>query len=269
VFVHGAGASADFWHRQRPAFPNAHYIDLPGHRAKRWTHTHMPPADGHLASDGHPLPDARSLIEWYADHVSEYVQEAALGSVVLVGHSMGGAVVLTLALHRPTWLKALVLTSTGARLPVSPRILELLRADYRAAVELIIELSFAPFHSLHRPLTYSQKLLINGARRQMLRVPREVTLADYQACAHFDVTHRLSEVRLPTLCITGDQDRMVPPEHSRLLHERIAGSRLEVVEGAGHMLPLERPDEYNHRVEEFVAAIEVEHGGHEGSIKDN
>jgi pimeloyl-ACP methyl ester carboxylesterase len=62
----------------------------------------------------------------------------------------------------------------------------------------------------------------------------------------------VSEITLPTLCIVGTLDRLTPPRYSEYLHEQIAGSRLQIVEGAGHMVPLERPEEYNRRLRDFI-----------------
>jgi pimeloyl-ACP methyl ester carboxylesterase len=166
---------------------------------------------------------------------------------------MGGAITLTLALRHPPWLRAIVLTGTGARLRVLPRLLELLRTDYPVAVDLIVEQSFAP--PLSDELTYAQRARRNGTRRQLLRTPQAVTLGDYEACNRFDLISRVGEIQLPTLCIVGAQDLMTPPKYSQYLHEQIAGSRLEVVEGAGHTLPLEQPEEYNRRLADFLLAV--------------
>ena len=56
---------------------------------------------------------------------------------------------------------------------------------------------------LTAPLNYAQKVRRNGTRRQMLRTPREVALADYEACDDFDIMERVGEIRLPALCIVG------------------------------------------------------------------
>jgi pimeloyl-ACP methyl ester carboxylesterase len=237
LFIHGAGSSADFWHWQRNAVPHGHYLDLPGH------------GRGAMADPAWQNGDPGTLIARYAAWVAAYVERAQLTEVVLNGHSMGGAITLTLALERPAWLRAIVLTGTGARLRVSPRLLGLLRTDYPAAVDAIIESSFAP---LTTPLSYAQKVRRNGTRRQMLRTLREVAQADYEACDSFDVMERVGEIRLPTLCIVGDQDAMTPVKYSDYLHRSIHGSLLEVVNGAGHMLPLEKPDEYSRKISDFV-----------------
>jgi pimeloyl-ACP methyl ester carboxylesterase len=232
VFVHGAGSNAGFWQRQQGAFSDAHFVDLPGHGVN----AAQTPRD----------------IAGYADWVESYVGEAGIADVVLNGHSMGGAVALTLALRHPVWLKALVLTGSGARLPVDARLLELLRSDYPAAVDTIVKESFA---ATAVPPTYAQKVRLNGTRRQLVRMRPEVALADYEACTHFDVTGRLHEIELPTLCIVGEQDVMTPPHLSRELYEGIHGSRMEIIEGAGHMLPLEQPEEYNRALAAFVDGL--------------
>jgi pimeloyl-ACP methyl ester carboxylesterase len=183
--------------------------------------------------------------------VEAYIREHGLSEVILNGHSMGGAIALTLALRRPRWLKGLVLTGTGARLRVSPKLLELLRGDYPAAVEMIVQESLSP---LLEPLTYKQRIRRNGLRRHILRTPQMVTLNDYEACDRFDVMARVGEIAVPTLCIVGSQDRMTPPKYSEYLHSQISGSQLAIIEGAGHMLPLEKPEEYNRNVLEFLRA---------------
>ena len=167
----------------------------------------------------------------------------------MAGHSMGGAVALELALRQPDWLRGLVLTCAGARYPVSARLMELLRDDYEAAVDFILARSFGPHEGA---LTYKQKAVRYGTRRQMLRTPPEVVMSDYEACAEFDVEDRLSEITAPTLVIAGGEDRVTPPTLSRELHREIKGSLLFIVEGAGHMLPMERPNEYNGAVERFL-----------------
>ncbi len=251
VFIHGAGSNADFWHWQQSAFPGAHYLNLPGHRQGARARGQGSDSEDTASNPKSKFQNPKS-IPAYADWVAQYVEDEGLESVVLNGHSMGGAITMTLALRQPAWLKAIILTGTGARLRVLPRLLELLGTDYPAGVDLIIEQSFAPPSG---PLTYAQRARLNGVRRQILRTPQEVTRGDYQACDGFDVMERVGEITVPALCIVGAQDRMTPPRYGEFLHSRIAGSRLEVIEGAGHMLPMEQSEEYNRRVADFVGGL--------------
>jgi pimeloyl-ACP methyl ester carboxylesterase len=73
------------------------------------------------------------------------------------------------------------------------------------------------------------------------------------ALAH-DTYERLERIDRPTLIVTGDHDRVIPAGSSEVLRERIPGSRLETVRGAGHLFFLERPEESVRLLEEFLAA---------------
>lgn len=242
IFIHGAGSNRDFWREQQAAFPAGHYLNLPGHTAARDT------------SRG----EGKQSISEYADWVDRYASIAGLRDAVLIGHSMGGAIALSLALRRLPWIHALVLVGTGARLPIPGELLQMLRENYHAAVDYIVERSFAP--DTGELMTYAKRARRNGVRRQLLRTSPQVTLGDYLACAQFDVTSRLNDIRLPALCMVGSEDRMVAPLYSEHLHAGIKGSRLEIVEGAGHMLPLENPEEFNRFVSEFLEAVAGEVG---------
>jgi pimeloyl-ACP methyl ester carboxylesterase len=199
-------------------------LDLPGH--------------GPLGGPGRPS------VSGYAEWLDDFLAGLDAGPVVLVGHSMGGAVAQAFALARPERLAGLVLIATGARLRVLPRITDLLRQRPREGQGLIQDLSFGP-----------------GAPRECTdlvdRVLREgaplVTLGDYVACDRFDVRDRLSGVRAPTLVVTGTEDRLTPPRFARFLAEAIPGARLVEIPGAGHFPQLEVPNTVNAALREFVA----------------
>lgn len=237
VFIHGAGSNAGFWHEQQATFPGAHFPNLPGHYDARTRQ---------VAGEG------LHAIEEYADWVEGYVVGAELTRVVLNGHSMGGAITLTLSLRKPIWLAAIVLTGTGARLRVSPQLLELLRTDYSSAIDFIIEHSFA--HA-KQPQTYAQKVRINGTRRQLERTPQSVTLSDYEACNRFDVMAKLGQIEVPAFSVVGAQDELTPPKYSEYMAAHIPAAHLMIIEGADHMLPLERPAEYNAALAKFVSSL--------------
>jgi pimeloyl-ACP methyl ester carboxylesterase len=229
VLVHGAGGSADLWRRQLDGLAGVARVvapDLPGH--------------GPLGGRGKPS------IPGYAEWLEGFLTVLDAGPVVLVGHSMGGAVAQTLALARPGRLAALVLVGTGARLRVLARIVDLLRHHPREGQSLIRDLSFAP-----------------GAPRECTemvdRVLREgaplVTLGDYLACDRFDVRDRLAAIRTPTLVLTGAEDRLTPPKHGRFLAETIPGARLVEIPAAGHFPHLEQPVAVNAAIREFLAHV--------------
>ena len=166
--------------------------------------------------------------------VVEFMTALALESPTVVGHSMGGAIALDLALRYGDRLGGLVLVGTGARLRVMPSLLEGLRGEFESTVDLLCRYLYGPLAS---------EEMVRLGREEMLAIGPEVLLGDYLACDRFDVTSRLDEVRLPTLVICGEEDQLTPLNYSQFLVDHIQGARLVTIPEAGHMVMLEKPRE--------------------------
>jgi 3-oxoadipate enol-lactonase len=70
-----------------------------------------------------------------------------------------------------------------------------------------------------------------------------------------DSTPTLETIDVPTLILVGDEDVLTPPADSRAMHAAIRKSRLEIIQGAGHLSNLERPANFNHVLGEFLASL--------------
>lgn len=188
----------------------------------------------------HPTPSTLG----YADWVSGEVEAQNWDDVRLVGHSMGGAIAQLIGMRRPPWLCGLVLSSTAAQLRMPAEFIHLLETDYPAAVDLFIEMAFA-----QPPGRYRRE----GVRRQMLRVPQTVSLADYRACDRFDrrAALRAGALRVPTLVICGEKDVIVPPADSLALADGISGAVFRTIPAAGHMAPVEQAEAWADAVLSF------------------
>lgn len=208
---------------QRAAFPKAHAPDLPGHT----------------------VPGAGVSVGEFADFIEGYVRERRLRRAVLCGNSLGGAVALECALRNSPEIAGIILLGSGSRLRVSPDFLRALEDDFEEAIQTIAGYLYAE----------STPERIDGAVDSMRAVGQAQTLRDYRACDAFDVTGRLSEVRLPLLAITGESDRMTPPKYALSLASRVRGAEARILPGAGHLVMLERPAESNELIEAFVHAI--------------
>lgn len=165
--------------------------------------------------------------------------------VVLVGHSMGGAIVQRFALNHTSTAEGLVLVGTGARLRVLPRILEGLLSDFDSTVDMLLGYAYAED---------APSQLVESDKREWLANPPEVIHGDFLACDNFDVMERLGEIRCPTLVLCGEDDLLTPAKYGRYLEENIPNATLNIVPGAGHMVMLEQPEQVNRAIEEFLQA---------------
>jgi pimeloyl-ACP methyl ester carboxylesterase len=216
VLIHGAGGNHLYWPfnlRRLPGY-RVYAPDLPGH--------------GKSGSAG------EQSIEAYAGALLDWLQAVELEQAVLIGHSMGSAIALWLALEKPERVTGLGLLGSSARLIVNPALIAgASQADsFLQTVETVIHWSF----SAEAPAD-----LTRLAARRMAEVPPGVLYADFLACNAFDMTARLDEIRCPTLVVCGAQDKMTPPGQAQFLAAKIPASRLEVVPNAGHMVMLEQP----------------------------
>ena len=230
VLIHGAGGNHLSWPSQLRR--------LPGYRV------YTPDLPGHGKSKGHSL----QRIPSFGNAAAAWLQALELPKVFLAGHSMGGAIALWLALEYPELIRALVLSSTGAQLPVNLSLIEELatQVGFPIAVDKITSWSFS---------SRIEPALVENVKKQMLKTRPAVLAGDFQACDSFDLSDRLGEVTVPTLVLVGDEDKMTPQRFAEGLAEGIPGAVLEVISGAGHMLPLEQPERVAEVVRGFLEQV--------------
>ena len=166
--------------------------------------------------------------------------------VCLGGHSLGGAVAQEFSLLYPQHAETLVLVGTGARLRVLPEILEGIQGKFEDTVRLINEYAF----SRTTPAD-----LIQQSIEFMSKTKRDVLYGDFAACDRFDIMDRVRDIQAPTLVVCGSDDLLTPPKYAHYLAEKIPGARLEIIDGAGHMVMIEKPHEFNSRVMEFLQTL--------------
>jgi pimeloyl-ACP methyl ester carboxylesterase len=214
VFIHGAGGTHQHWlYQVRDLAESSSYaMDLPGH--------------------GRSEGPARDSIAAYGDWIVAFLDAVGLEQAVLVGHSMGGGVALDVALRYPGRVAGLGLVATGARLRVSPAILDGIRQEPEATVRLICDCAYGP---------EAPAEMVRLGRRQIAAMPAEVLYDDYAACDAFDVRERLGLISAPAFALCGTHDRMTPSKYAVYLRDHIAGASLQLVEGAGHMVMVEKP----------------------------
>ena len=226
LLIHGAGGS----HLSFPA-------DLRRSTAIRAI---LPDLPGHGQS---PTP-AREKIADYAADMAALLDALDIDAAFVIGHSMGGAIALQMALDYPERALGLALICTGARLPVNPALIDGIVAAPEQTIKLLSRWMW----------TADATPDLTAATSEIMRAtPPAVFQADLIACRQFDARERLHEVAAPTLILAGEDDKMTPLALSAELHAGIANSQLMILPGAGHMPQLEAPRAVAKRIESWLA----------------
>lgn len=209
--MQGMGLTARSEGRQLENYP-IYAIDLPGH--------------------GRSAGKSQTHVDAYANTVASFLEALDLKKVVLVGHSMGAAIALTLAVRANPGLAGIVLIGGSSRLVVSDAILDGLRSDFEPTVDNIVR------YSWHKDTSAFFK---RENRQRLLEAGSDVVYNDFLACSRFDLSDRLSTVGIPVLIIAADQDRMVPLETSRKMAEALPQGTFAELRDCGHFMHVEQP----------------------------
>jgi pimeloyl-ACP methyl ester carboxylesterase len=176
------------------------------------------------------------------------------GGAAVFGISMGGMIAQELALRHPKLVSRLVLGATYAgwlrsRKPSLSTLRDLLAslaARDRAKPDVVGRYLVSAGWQAQNPQAALE--WIKRAERTTLRY----ALAQIAAIARHAAERRLSQIRAPTLVLTGDQDKLVPYQNSLRLAQLIPSAQLVILRGAGHAFPLEREDEVVSALERFL-----------------
>jgi pimeloyl-ACP methyl ester carboxylesterase len=260
VFIHGLGSAGYLeWRFTLPALARAHRVfapDLPG-----------------FGRSEKPVSDYG--ISLFARVVEEYVRRRRL-KAVLVGASMGGRVALEVALRRPEMVRKLVLVnSLGVVRPrfkpfyplmLVPRVGEGMLSLIREALHRLppdqvrryAQRYMGVYGDIHRVMDDSY---LSGLREMHAAdgyshayVSTVRALARPESYEATPLMSRLGSTSLPVLLIWGARDRLLPLARAREAHGLLPSARLEVIEEAGHSPQAERPEQFNHILEDFLAS---------------
>ncbi|MFO0838386.1 MAG: alpha/beta fold hydrolase [Phycisphaerae bacterium] len=238
LLVHGFPLTGEMWHG----------VSL--RLAHRWRCI-IPDLRGH----GRSPAIAEVSIARFSDDLAELLD--ALGEsrpVVLIGLSMGGIIGFEFFRRYRARLRALVLTCTRAN-SESPEgaarreaVAEaVLREGSRAAVDAMIENVFAP--GTPTPLRAYWHSVMCACP------PFGVAAAARALAGRADSRPTLPQIDIPTLVIAGARDSITPVDTLREIHAGIRGSRLEIIESAGHVPPIEASAEFARILAEFLDAL--------------
>src|ERR1051325_8732780 len=207
-------------------------------------------------------PEGAQTIGLLADDIAHLLATIGIESAHIVGASFGGFVAQEFALKYPAMTRKLVLccTSFGGPNHVNPTPETLqalastkgLNSEDRMRENLL--LAFTPEFVKTRSAEVDHIVDLRATNE----VPEHIYLSQLQAAMNFNVESRLSEIKSPTLVLSGDADVIVPVQNSRNLAAAIPGAQLQIIEGGSHTFFIEQAGEFNRIVTEFLTTDDTD-----------
>jgi len=234
VFLHGVGSDKSVWHPQLPHFGGerrAIAFDYPGY------------------GDSQPAPEGTTRDD-YASAIVSAMYGLGIDRAHICGLSLGGVVAIAIHHAGPERCASLILADTFAVHPEGRAIYERSLAgsrDLPAMAEARADILLA------QPADPQ-------VRREVVDTMSRIDPAAYRIGAEAvwlaDQRDRAGTIRVPALVIVGDQDFITPVDLSNELVDLIPDARMQLIVGAGHLTNLERSDEFNRLVEEFIGQLD-------------
>jgi len=228
LFLHGIGGNRQHWSEQLPVFATRF-------KAAAWD------ARGYGASDDYDGPLDFSA---FTSDVLRIADHFGAKKMHLVGLSMGGRIARNFALRHPERLHSLVLagTSPGFNALSGDEVKRFVTERRNATPESVRRLLGS------RAVPDAYERLMDSVKR----VHPESFLKTLEASVAQDRAAPIEQIRLPTLVITGDEDKVYAPAIAQDIARRIPGAKLVTLKGVGHLSNLEQPQEFNQAVMEFL-----------------
>ena len=233
VFVHGAGSSHIIWTLQLLSFKKTNRVialDLPGHGRSEES------------------PDEVSIKHCFSHEVAALVNHLGLEDFILVGHSMGGGIVMAYTLEESFKQPcAITLVDTSSDLDLKRLALGLVRETLD---DLTLDFDF---ESMGDDL---DGFPMKQFQDVIKKVDAKTLLRDLAACDDFDITDQLGSIKMPAFVIVGEDDDITTPEMARKLEAALPRADVAVVKEAHHRPMVEEPATFNKMFRSFINWVE-------------
>ncbi|MFT4921614.1 MAG: 3-oxoadipate enol-lactonase [Haloarculaceae archaeon] len=229
LYVHGSGATHQVWAAQYGA-------DGPTHPAAALD------LSGHGQSEDIETDSGPETLRAYGDDVEAVAR--AVGADVLVGNSLGGAVVQHVLLDRSLAVSAAVLAGSGAKLTVVEQLRTWLAEDFERAIDFL--------HGADMLFHDADSQTIDRSRETMRAAGRVVTERDFLTCHTFDVRDRVADIDTPLLALVGEHDQLTPPSYHEFYVENAPDATRTRLADAAHLAMVETPAAFNSAIASFL-----------------
>lgn len=235
VFLHGVGSDKSVWYPQLARFGNdrrAVALDYPGYGESDFI--------------------AGATRDDFAKAMLAALDSLCIDDVHVCGLSLGGVIAIAMHSLAPKRCASLILADTFAGHPdgigIFNRSIEASRTiGMRALAEARVDLLVG---------SEAGRDIREDVVETMSRIDPAAYAIGAEAVWLADQSERASAIRVPALVLVGSEDRITPPDLSVELAGMIEGATLETIAGAGHLANIEKPDEFNHAITDFLGQVE-------------
>jgi pimeloyl-ACP methyl ester carboxylesterase len=248
VLAYGIGGNTGMWEPNVPALSARCRLVL-------WE------PRGHARSDSPEDPAKVTFAHWVQD-LRDLLDHLGLRGAVVGGLSLGGGIATRFTLTHPERVRALIVldSSSAAGLPLSVENIVMRARSIEIALKQGMD-AMAEFAIASNPNVAGRVKLDPRARDEVFAMYRMLTPIGYanslRALLQMDyITDRLSEIRVPTLLVCGDQDPSLGP--MRVMAERLKDVRFVLLSPAGHFANRDQPEAFNRAALEFLAGLPPE-----------
>ncbi|MBA2770617.1 MAG: alpha/beta fold hydrolase [Sphingomonas sp.] len=237
IFLHGVGSDKSVWRPQLDHFGRtrrALAFDYPGY------------GDSDPAANGTTRDD-------YAAAILAAMDALDVAEAHICGLSLGGVIAIAMHAAAPHRCASLVIADSFVMHPDG-------RGIYLRGLEASTTVGMRALAEARAPLLLgpcAPDELRDEVVATMARIDPAAFRIGLEAVWLADQRNRVAAIAVPTLVIVGEEDKVTPPNLSSELTQAIAGARMHMIAGAGHLANTEQPQAFNQLVEEFVAGVEA------------
>jgi 3-oxoadipate enol-lactonase len=238
VFIHGFPFNHEMWRPQIELLRSRYRVvayDVRGH--------------GQSA-----VGDGQYMIEFFVDDLISLLDHLRVERPILCGLSIGGYITLRAVERHLERFRAMILCDTSseadtneAKLKRAATVRVVKRDGVNPFAETFVKSVFAPETFAKKPETVQFiKRIIESTS------PTGVSGTLLALAARSETTSSLSKMKIPTLIMVGEHDKLTPPSLSEMMHSKLPASELHLIPRAAHLSNLENPEEFNRHLSRFL-----------------
>ncbi len=246
IFIHGAGGNLTAWKNERQFFHNKGIstlaVDLRGHG---------------LSDRPEKAFDYR--LESFAHDLNSVLAEEKIDNFIIVAHCFGGMVAMSYQQLYPNLAKAFIFVDTASKAPNRLRAFMLLNFPILPILNYILKTKFmskkdfeqCDYRDFAKLGDWNMKRMYADITHTSLRS----WIYTYQNMANFDGREVLKEIKVPTLVIHGDRDKIFGVDKAREINKLISESVLDILPGTNHIIVLSAPEILSEKILNFVEKL--------------